>query len=60
VIWKYNTRQPVTTVSGKKASGGAMSGPGPAVYDGHVIFNSGYGLYYHMPGNVLLVFEKAS
>jgi polyvinyl alcohol dehydrogenase (cytochrome) len=60
VIWKYNTRQEVTTVSGAKASGGAMSGPGPAVYDGHVIFNSGYGLYYHMPGNVLLVFEKAS
>jgi polyvinyl alcohol dehydrogenase (cytochrome) len=60
VIWKYNTRKQVTTISGTKASGGAMSGPGPAVYNGHVIFNSGYGLYYHMPGNVLLVFEKIS
>lgn len=36
-----------------------MSGPGAAVYGRHVIVNSGYGLYYHMPGNVLLVFEKA-
>lgn len=58
IIWQYNTRQPVTTISGATASGGAMSGPGAAVYDGHVILNSGYGLYYHMPGNVLLVFEK--
>ncbi len=60
VIWEYNTRQQVMTVSGLKASGGAMSGPGPAVYNGHVIFNSGYGLYYHMPGNVLLVFSKVN
>jgi polyvinyl alcohol dehydrogenase (cytochrome) len=34
-----------------------MSGPGAAVADGYVVVNSGYGLYYHMPGNLLLVFS---
>ena len=58
VLWSYNTRQPVSTITGQPGVGGGMSGPGPAVYDGHVIVNSGYGLYFHMPGNVLLVFEK--
>lgn len=57
-LWSYDTRQPVETISGAIATGGSMSGPGPAVYDGHVIVNSGYGLYFHMPGNLLLVFEK--
>jgi polyvinyl alcohol dehydrogenase (cytochrome) len=33
-----------------------MSGPGAAVANGHVVVNSGYGLYYHMPGNLLMVF----
>jgi polyvinyl alcohol dehydrogenase (cytochrome) len=26
------------------------------VANGHVVVNSGYGLYYHMPGNLLMVF----
>ncbi len=56
-LWSYDTRQPVTTITGTRASGGAMSGPGAAVYGGHVVINSGYGLYYHMPGNLLLVFS---
>ncbi len=38
------------------ASGGGMSGPGAAIAGRHVVVNSGYGLYYHMPGNLLLVF----
>ena len=33
-----------------------MSGAGATVARGHVIINSGYGLYFHEPGNVLLVF----
>jgi polyvinyl alcohol dehydrogenase (cytochrome) len=59
VLWSHDTRAEVTTITGKKARGGAMSGPGPAVYGGHVVVNSGYGIYFHMPGNVLLVFEKS-
>lgn len=58
VLWSFDTTLPVTTITGEIASGGGMSGPGPAVYDGHVVVNSGYGLYFHMPGNVLLVFGK--
>lgn len=58
VLWSYDTTRKVKTVSGVAAQGGGMSGPGPAVYNGHVIANSGYGLYFHMPGNVLLVFGK--
>lgn len=60
VIWAYDTTQPVETVTGITASGGSMSGPGPAVADGHVVLNSGYGLYGHMPGNLLLVFETSA
>ena len=57
VIWEFDTTEPVTTLSGEKAAGGSMSGPGAAIADGYVVVNSGYGLYYHMPGNVLLVFS---
>lgn len=59
ILWSYDTTSQVRTISGVMAQGGSMSGPGPAVYNGHVIVNSGYGLYFHMPGNLLLVFEKS-
>lgn len=55
-IWTVDTTQEVKTVSGVMAKGGGMSGPGAAVAKGHVVVNSGYGLYYHMPGNLLMVF----
>lgn len=58
VLWSFNTMQEFDTITGVKARGGGMSGPGPAIYNGHVIVNSGYGLYFHMPGNVMLVFAK--
>ena len=57
VIWEYDTRQPVTGTNGLTAKGGGMSGAGPVVVDGHVITNSGYGLYFHEPGNMLAVFS---
>ena len=56
ILWSYDTRLPVKTISGAEGKGGGMSGPGAAVAGGYVVVNSGYGLYYHMPGNVLLVF----
>jgi polyvinyl alcohol dehydrogenase (cytochrome) len=56
VIWSAQTARPVATIAGARAKGGGMSGPGAAVADGHVVVNSGYGLYYHMPGNLLLVY----
>jgi polyvinyl alcohol dehydrogenase (cytochrome) len=56
VLWQVDTTAPMKTLTGVTAHGGSMSGPGPAVAAGHLVVNSGYGLYYHMPGNVLMVF----
>jgi polyvinyl alcohol dehydrogenase (cytochrome) len=56
VLWEYNTLQAVNTVSGESANGGSMSGGGPTIADGMLYVNSGYGIYFHMPGNVLLAF----
>ena len=58
VLWEYDTRQSIETVSGASAHGGSMSGGGPTVADGMLYVNSGYGIYFHMPGNVLLAFGK--
>jgi polyvinyl alcohol dehydrogenase (cytochrome) len=57
VLWEFDTKLSVKTVSGAMGSGGSMSGGGPAVGDGHLVVNSGYGLYSHSPGNLLLVFS---
>jgi polyvinyl alcohol dehydrogenase (cytochrome) len=56
VIWKYDASADVKTVSGSTAHGGSFGAAGPVVRDGYVVVNAGYGLYFHMPGNVLLVF----
>jgi polyvinyl alcohol dehydrogenase (cytochrome) len=56
VIFEFDSKKPVKTVSGSTARGGSFGGPGAAVRAGHVVVNSGYGLYFHMPGNVLLAF----
>jgi polyvinyl alcohol dehydrogenase (cytochrome) len=56
VVWEYQTRQPVATVSGEHARGGSMGGGGPVVQDGMLLVNSGYNIYFHLPGNVLLAF----
>jgi polyvinyl alcohol dehydrogenase (cytochrome) len=56
VLWEYDTLHSVETVSGESAHGGSMSGGGPVVADGMLYVNSGYGIYFHMPGNVLLAF----
>ena len=58
VLWHYDTTATFETVSGEETHGGSMSGAsGPIVANGKLIFNSGYGLYFKMPGNVLLVFD---
>ena len=56
VLWRYDTTQSHTGTNGITGRGGSMSGAGPLVAAGHLIVNSGYGLYFHEPGNVLLVF----
>jgi polyvinyl alcohol dehydrogenase (cytochrome) len=45
------------TVNGKPARGGSIDVAGPAVVNGMLFVNSGYGQWGGMPGNVLLVFS---
>ncbi|MEM1261357.1 MAG: PQQ-binding-like beta-propeller repeat protein [Pseudomonadota bacterium] len=56
LLWEFDTNQPVEAVNGLMARGGGMSGAGPFVANGYLISNSGYGLYFHEPGNMLAVF----
>ena len=55
-LWEFNTVRTFDTINGMDGRGGSMSGPGAAVGDGYLVINSGYGLYSHEAGNVLLVF----
>lgn len=58
VLWEYDTDRNFKTVSGEVAHGGSFGGgSGPIIANGRVYANSGYGIYFHMPGNVLLAFE---
>jgi polyvinyl alcohol dehydrogenase (cytochrome) len=56
VVWESDTTAPVKAVNGGMTHGGSMSGPGPAIAEGYVIVNSGYGYALHQPGNALLVY----
>ena len=57
VLWEFDAYRDFETLSGEKARGGSFGGAsGPIVANGRLYANSGYGLYFHMPGNVLLVF----
>lgn len=61
VLWEFDTTQDnIPTVNGVAGRGGSMSGSGPALGEGHLVVNSGYGLYFHEPGNLLLVFAPAA
>jgi polyvinyl alcohol dehydrogenase (cytochrome) len=59
VLWEVDTTREWKTVSGEVARGGSFGGgAGPMVANGRLYAVSGYGLYFHMPGNVMLVFGK--
>jgi polyvinyl alcohol dehydrogenase (cytochrome) len=57
IIWDFDTVREYDAVNGGKARGGSLDGGGPAVVDGMVYVNSGYGNVGGMPGNVLLAFS---
>ena len=57
LLWSFDTKPERQAVNGIEGKGGGMSGAGPFVAERHVVVNSGYGLYYHDPGNLLLVFS---
>lgn len=57
LLWDYDTAKPIETVSGEVAQGGSLGGAnGAVIIDGAMYFSSGYGIYGHMPGNVLFAF----
>jgi len=57
VLWDVDTAREFETVNGKPARGGSLDVAGPAVVNGMVFVNSGYGQWGGMPGNALLVFS---
>jgi polyvinyl alcohol dehydrogenase (cytochrome) len=58
VIWDFDAIQEYATLSGRRGFGGSFGGAtGPVFKDGMMYLNSGYGIYFHMPGNVLLAFS---
>lgn len=57
VLWEFDSTQPVKTVSGSTARGGSFGGAGAVIRKGYLAVNSGYGMYFHMPGGLLLVFS---
>jgi len=58
ILWTADTNQEFTTVNGTKAHGGSMIGPGPAIADGMLYVNSGYGSHGGRGGNVLLAYSR--
>jgi len=57
VIWEFDAARPFEALAGVPAQGGSMGGGAAPVFkDGWMYLSSGYGIYDHMPGNVLLAF----
>jgi polyvinyl alcohol dehydrogenase (cytochrome) len=60
VVYSLDTTLPVQTINGVVGRGGSLNGLGAVARQGLVYLPSGYGIYDHMAGNVLLVLrEKA-
>jgi polyvinyl alcohol dehydrogenase (cytochrome) len=57
VLWDADTARDFDPVNGKAAHGGSLDVAGPAIVNGMVFVNSGYGQWGGMPGNVLLAFS---
>ncbi|MDH3644141.1 MAG: PQQ-binding-like beta-propeller repeat protein, partial [Gammaproteobacteria bacterium] len=58
VLWEMDSTSTIPTVSGEEAFGGSFGGgSAPVIQDGLVVLSSGYGIYLHMPGDLLMVFE---
>lgn len=60
IVWSMDTTQKFTSFNGLKGHGGSINGVGPVAHDGLIYLPSGYGIYDHMPGNVLIVLRERS
>ncbi len=57
ILWDFDTAQPFDTVNKVPGKGGSINGGGPAIANGMVFTNSGYGSFGQSDGNVLLAFS---
>jgi polyvinyl alcohol dehydrogenase (cytochrome) len=57
ILWDFDTARPFDTVNQVAAKGGSINGAGPAIANGMVFTNSGYGFVGQADGNVLLAFS---
>lgn len=61
VLWEYDATREVATTDGGRGRGGSFGGgAGPVASDGMLFAASGYGIYFHMPGNLLLAFAPGA
>lgn len=56
IIWDFDTVKSYDTVNGLKGNGGSLDVGGPTIAGGMLYVNSGYGVFFGHPGNVLLAF----
>lgn len=60
ILWEVDTDREFTAISGRTARGGSFGGgSAPIAYRNMLFANSGYGLYFHRPGNVLIAWGLA-
>ncbi|MGZ3274368.1 MAG: outer membrane protein assembly factor BamB family protein [Caulobacteraceae bacterium] len=57
VVWDFDTGVEFKPVNGPSARGGSLDTGGPAIANGMVLVNSGYGQFLGQGGNVLLAFS---
>jgi polyvinyl alcohol dehydrogenase (cytochrome) len=57
VLWDFDTAATFKPVNGPTARGGSLDTGGPAIANGMVFVNSGYGQFLGQGGNVLLAFS---
>jgi polyvinyl alcohol dehydrogenase (cytochrome) len=54
-LWEVDTDREFESLAGRTARGGSFGGgTAPMAYGDMLYANSGYGLYFHRPGNVLI------
>ena len=59
IRWQLDTTAEFDTILGNPTRGGSLGGAaGPVAFEGKLILSSGYGIYNHMPGNLMLVLSK--
>ncbi|MEO1247077.1 MAG: PQQ-binding-like beta-propeller repeat protein [Pseudomonadota bacterium] len=57
VLWRFDTGREFAALGGTTGRGGSIGGSaGPVIHNGMLYQTSGYGIYFHMPGNILLAF----